>query len=272
MATRTAKGAATAKASSTTVTLSSVSLTEGHSVFAIVGGHGTGVPSVDAGTRTMNKVIQRVDNTASFNATIHYIRRIKNGNTRDFVATFPSAVTAKSLIVLTLDIPVIFFEGAGNIQNTASPTTSANLLDLPVHDCFHLAGMIHEGPDSDAVLTPPTDWNTGQRDGTVGAPPISNVTAAEFWKIGRCIDPEEMDATGTETRDWCNVLATFKPLPVYPFIDGDGTEIEVGDTVEYNATNYTVNALYSEQGAPIAYVQLGVGGPYVQAYKLLVVD
>lgn len=122
MATRTAKGIVQAKASGTTLTLSSVSLTTNHAIFAIVGFQGSNVPtSVKAGAKTMTKVIQRVNSTASFGAAIYYKRVIRNGDTRDIVATWASAIGARVMAVITVAEPMLFFEGAGNIENTASP-------------------------------------------------------------------------------------------------------------------------------------------------------
>lgn len=257
MADRTAKGIIKTKASGTTLTLGSVSLTKNHSIFAIVGFKGTDLPSsVKAGTKNLAKVIHRIDAGKGFGAAIYYKRIIRNGNTRDIVATWASSIAAKVMAVITVSEPLIFFEGAGNIQNTASPTTSQAASDLPVHNCFHLGGFLSEGPGSDAAPTLSVDWTAGQRDGTTGSPPASNLTLMEGYKTGRCIDAEEMDSSGSASRDFCNVLATFKPCPEFPLIDADGAEIEIGDNVNYNGTEYTITDVIREPGIPVALVEL----------------
>lgn len=274
MATRTAKGSAKAKASGTTLTLSSVSLTMNHAIFAIVGFQGTAVPtSVKAGTKDLNKVIQRIDLTAGFGGAIYYKRVIRNGGTRDIVATWASAIGARAMAVITVDEPMLFLEGAGNMENTASPTTSQAASDLPVHDCFHLGGFISQGPSNDAVPTLSTDWTAGQRDGTVGVPPVSNITVMEGYKFGRCIDAEEMDSSGSVTRDFCNILASFEPLSDVPSVSYNNEEIKVGDTVRVvgEISTTTVSSLVRVLGYPFVKCVLADGRTYSH-YHLEVIE
>lgn len=262
MATRTAKGVATLKALGTTVTLADVSVTAGHSIIAVVGTHSADIPtSVFAGNREMNKVVHRADAVSGFMTAIYYIRNLKATSTRDIVATWASDQTARFILVNTLDAPILFHEAAGNISTTASPTTSANLLDLPVHNCFHIGAHVAQGPSTDISLTVPTDWTVGQRGGTAGIPQTSNITVTEAYKTGRCIDAEESDTTGTDSRDYCSILASFKPAHEAIPLDFNGTEIEVGDlvTLAGGVTEYTVTELTYIFGHPMVRVTIGTG-------------
>ena len=265
MATRTAKGAISSKVADTKITLSNVSLTENHGVIVIVGFHGTALPtSVEAGLRdfTANKAVQRINSTEAFGAAVYYIRRLKNGNTRDFVATWAASTQVRSLQVITIDKPILFVEAAGNIATTASPTTSSNLLDLPTHDCFHVGYHVAKGGTPDVALTFPADWVDGQRDGTAGVPPASNITISEAYKFGRCIDPEESTSTGTDSRAYCSLLCSFKIVQDPPPYDFNGAEVKVGDTVVLANTTtpeYTVASLDVFPGHPMVRADLGSG-------------
>lgn len=257
MATRTAKGIVTLKATGTSLSLDDVVVSENHAIFAIIGFQGNAAPaSLKAGNKDMHKVIQRINSTETFGAAIYYKRIIRNGNTRNIKAVWASPIAARVMAVLTVSEPMLFFEGAGNIENTASPTTGTAASDLPVHNCFHLGGLISAGPDNDAVPTLSADWAAGQRDGTAGPPPAGNITLLEGYKTGRCIDAEEMDSSGATTRDWCNILASFMPYADWPATDGGGAEIEIGDDVLYNGVEYTITDVIREQGIPVALIEL----------------
>ena len=98
MATRTAKGTAQDKASTTTLTLASVSCNEGDALIIFVGNQTQNVPtSVAWGARELTKTAHIVNTTAGLTASIWIARKLVNTATRDVTVTWGTAIAAKAI-------------------------------------------------------------------------------------------------------------------------------------------------------------------------------
>lgn len=244
MATRTAKGTAKTKASGTTLTLASVACSDGDSLFVGLGFQGTTPPAtVKWGGRQLSKVGQRLHSTPAFGCAVYQARRIINTDTRDIVATWASALDAKVLLALTLDTPHVKDEIIRAVQTGSTAPSVGPLAEMDRSDEFALGILCSEGPQNND--TPPTlagGWTAGQRIGTNGPPPVSNVTILEGYQQLTSSPGVTLSGTGATSRDWCSVLIGFRPV-IMTATDKFGSTIMVGDTVVYGGSTYTVNAL-----------------------------
>lgn len=247
---------ATAKASGTTLVIKDVTAAEGDFLCIRTGGKSISPPSsVLWGNREMNKVLQRIHATAEFTANYWSIRRVLHGGTRDVTITWPSAITTKIASAFTLSGPHVIDEVDRSLA-TASTAPSVGPTETHLRrDNFCDGMLLAEGPTNDAVLTGvASEWTLGPRVGTVGVPPISNLTMNTWHQ--QCADCAGVTLSGTATtaRDWIGLIASFKVAQQY-CIDISGSVIEVGDVVDYQGVEEIVSAVYPNRNVidlPIA--------------------
>ena len=272
MATRTAKGTTSSKTSSTTLTLSNVSCTTGDALIVMVGNQTTNVPtSVAWGTRELTLSRQRTNTTSAHVGSVWIARNIVNTATRNLVVTWGTAIVAKCMAAVTLDAGHIRDQYASNTQTASTaPTTTATPTQTDIND-FCIGILVSEGPSSDTAPTLSGGFTAGQRVGTVGAPPVSNVTLLEGYKqLSSDSTGQTLSGTGATSADWVNVLITYRPIKAYIPLDQNGTELVVGDTVSFEGSNSTISSITLEQGIPTAVLVLADGRQIHSYYAVLV--
>lgn len=191
MATRTAKGTASSKTSGTTLTISDVSLTEGASIVVALGyddaqGHPT---SVKWGNRNLRSRLSRDPGGYDIAHSVWTVGQIKKTGTRDLVATWSGSITERAMLAVELMGTKRIDVRAGNNDSvvTTTPTTGATGAASTMFS-FAFAFFVSEGPSTDTVTSgtidddgTPATAASGQRTGTTGAPPASNVTIQEMF-------------------------------------------------------------------------------------------
>ena len=245
MTTYTARGSNTAKALGNTLVIADVAANTGDFLCIVTGGRSASPPTgVTWGLREVNKAAQRIHSTPEFTANMWTIRRVANGGTRDVTITWGSSIATKTAYAFTLDSPHVVDEIARNIlTESANPTVGPTAEHLR-RDNFCAGLLLAEGPTNDAVLTSITSgWTTGRRVGTVGIPPISNLTMNEFYQQCSTSSGVTLAGTATTARDWIGLIASFK-LAQHYCVDYYGSIIEAGDNVSYNDTEYVVSNVY----------------------------
>lgn len=219
-ATRTAQGTAQDKTSGATLTVSAVSVSYGEAFIVGLGydnaqGHPT---SVAWGNRLMRRKVARDNATTGIAMSVWVIPFVKKaGQTKDVVATWPAPIGKRAMFVTSIEGSNRPGIRAGNNEPTDTGTPSTGTTDpLVSADSFALCAFVSEGPSSDAAGTPEIQdggvfqsATAGQRDGTTGAPPISNITIQETY-----LDLTQADATrgrlqGATSRQWSSGIVVF---------------------------------------------------------------
>jgi len=270
--TRTAKGTTSDKISGTTLTLSSISCTIGDALIVFVANQTTNVPtSVKWGVRDLVLSRQRTNATSGHVASIWIARHIVNTATRNITVTWGTSIVAKAMAASTLDAGHVRDSVIGASQ-TASTAPSVGPSDtLTVNDCFAFGVLASEGPSSDTAPTLSGSWSSGQRIGTAGVPPISNITLLECYQQLSDNTAVTLSGTGATERDWANVLVVYRPIREAIAIDVNGVEILVDDTVIYEGSNTsTVSSIHNSPGHPFVKITLANGLVY-NAHTLEVV-
>jgi len=111
-------------------------------------------------------------------------------------------------------------------------------------DDFCAGLLLAEGPTVDAALTGVTaGWTAIARVGTLGAPPIGNLTANGFYQQKTTSSGVTLAGTATTARDWIGLIAAFRPV-VHECVDKFGSSIKAGDLVDYEGSSDTVDTVY----------------------------
>lgn len=209
--TRTAKGMASDKSAGLTFTLSSV-LIKRHSylLVALCYDAGVGAPAVKWGQRRLKLIKAKTAN----GITTRLVGMTYNGNssrTRNIVATWTStAPTAKTMFATMLkgvgvpDVQVSQAEAASADPDSGAPQMTTYADEI----CIGAFGS--EGPVADTKGAIQNGYSDGQRVGTTGAPPASNVTIHEVYKVLTETESTAAAKTGATARNWCTVLVTFR--------------------------------------------------------------
>lgn len=208
--TYTARGTASSKTSGTTLALSSVSITAGNVlVVSVVYDAGQGAPVVTWGDRTLRQSKTKTSGTGVVTA-IFVLWRINNTNTRTVTCTWAGAITAKAMTICEVsgggsylldvsDSDANAATGAPDTEEITAPTTTYD-------DTISIAAFGSEGPNTDTVGTAGDGHTLGQRIGTVGAPPASNVTLQETYEILTATGTCKGSLSGATARDWANCI------------------------------------------------------------------
>ena len=265
MATRTAKGTTQSKTSSTTLTLSNVACISGDALIVMVGNQTTNVPtSVAWGNRELVLSRQRTNITSAHVGSVWIARNIVNTDTRNLVVTWGTAIVAKCMAAITLDSGHVRDQYASNTQlASTAPTTTATPVQTEIND-FAVGILVSEGPlTNDVAPTLAAGWSTGQRIGTNGAPPVSNVTLIEGYKQLTDATAQTLSGTGATARDWTNVLITYRPLSQGIPLDNNGVEILVSDTVTWDGgTSTSTVSSFTYTKGPFVKCNLANGETY----------
>lgn len=207
--TRTAKGTATSKTSGTSLAVNSVAMVAGDAmVVGVVYDTGQGAPTVAWGNRNLSQIQLQTESGAA--TAIFLLRHINNAATRNVVATWAGNITAKAMFVTAISGVKIqdVSQSAGQAATTDPATGTAVTSTQP--DTISIAAFGHQGPPSDTVGTVGSGHTSGQRAGTSGAPPASNVTIHETFEILSATGSVRATKTGATSRSWANVILAVK--------------------------------------------------------------
>jgi hypothetical protein len=208
--TRTAKGTASSKASGTTLAVNSVSAVPGDAlVVGIVYDTGAGAPTVKWGQRSLRQKSTATQVQSGIAVATFILSHINNTATRNIVATWGGSITAKAMVIVGITGANITDVAAKQGQTaTGSPDTTSDT--STVADTISIAFFGSEGPSSDTVGTVGSGHTSGQRVGTAGIPPVSNVTIHETYEILSSTGTIQATKTGATSRDWASVIVALK--------------------------------------------------------------
>jgi hypothetical protein len=208
---RIAKGTKSAKASGTLLELVGVSLDNSSAlVVGVAYVTGQGEPTVKWGS---NRTLRRVSGLpvqSGMECGIWVLSRIRYADTRPVKAIWDAAIGAKAMFVTELRNAHLKNVGQFNTQVATTDPATGTAVTTTAGDTIHIAAFGSKGPSSDVAGTAGVGHTLGQRAGTVGAPPVSNVTIQETYEIlsetGNC----RATMTGATERDWANCIVAFK--------------------------------------------------------------
>lgn len=227
MTTRTAAGTASSKTSGSTLTISNVSLTSGAAL--VVGlayddaqGHPT---SVTWGQRNLKIRPPAATRNPAYDIamSVWTVGSVRDTATRDVVVTWAGNIAERAGIAVELEGVNRLDQAAGNNEAVGTTTPNAGTT-APLSSPFNyaLAFFVSEGPSSDTVTSAtidddgtPATASIGQRAGTVGAPPVSNVTIQEVFLELTSPLPTTADLVAGTARLWTCAILTLEPLTVY---------------------------------------------------------
>lgn len=211
--TRTAKGTASSKTSGTTLTVASVSAKRGSFLWVAVAYETSqGVPTAKWGNGDLVRLGFR-HNAGASGVAMFARRRVKNPPAKDVVITWPSAIEARAMFVTMLEGVTLKDQVKDRAQDATTTPDSGLTGTLAATNESLIAGFCSEGPSSDAAGTPTASTVAGQRVGTVGAPPISNVTIAEYFELDLATTAAvKARVTGATSRDWAISLVTLEQI------------------------------------------------------------
>lgn len=215
MPTSTPIGTAKAKASGATLVIPSATAPLGSSMIALAAFETSqGAPVVDWGNKLFNLIVYQPNATAALGVSIHVKPRVnKAGRIESITATWPASIGKRVLIASYVvganrrDV----FASAAETTTTADPSSGATAT-LRGPGEFAVGAFASEGPSSDTAGTPGDGFSAGQRDGTVGAPPVSNVTLAETTKDLTTTDAVTASLSGATSRLWAVAVAVLREL------------------------------------------------------------
>ncbi len=244
---RTAKGTANNKdATKRRLRINDVTLTGNRSVLlvGVAYDESAGAPSFRWGPHPLQLLHSVSGNGVTTTIAGYY--RAPPSNTRDIVVHWVDGEqpTAKAMFAIEIaDCRALDQSGGQSQAATDAPGSGAELTGIFKNEIY-VAAFGSEGPSSDDAGIPlPFGFQDGQRAGTVGTPPASNITIHETYRIFTTIDTSRARLTGATERDWSTVLVTMRPpkrMFIHEVTTGTGTTHTVYNEAEDEAASVTV--------------------------------
>ena len=209
MIARTALGTAADKTGAATLTISNVSLDDGDLLLVGIGyDTGQGAPALAWGNQDLE--LAEAVSGGGLACRVFSFHRRKGTKSKDLVATWSTGPTAKAMVAVKVTeveaIELAFSQAETDTTDpdagTAQATTTAAAF------CFGIVAT--EGPLNDTAGTVQNGYTAGQRAGMNGAPPVSNITVHELFKILAATESTTAAKTGATSRDHCSVLTTWR--------------------------------------------------------------
>jgi len=212
---RLAKGTVADKTTGNTLTLADVAVKKGNLIVVMMAyTKECGTPAtVKWGNRELGQRANKVNIGSGLEASMWTVPEVIRNGTKDIVATWNNPTSAKAMMVTVVDgANIVDVSSSRQLDATTDPATG-DAETTTVDSTFHIACFASKGPLNDTAGTPGSGHSAGQRIGTSGAPPISNVTIQETYEeltsIGNC----RAELTGATERDWASIIIAFKPKP-----------------------------------------------------------
>lgn len=219
--TRTAKGTASSKTSGTTLTLSAVTCDVGSTLVVGVAwkdGGNSDKPTVKFGNKDM-KFVTGSEEVTGDTVVRQYRKKIrKGGKARDISITWTNAKLARCMFATQITEASVKDVQAGRNDTAATtPATStpAAAPDSNVANTIQVAAFAARGPNTDTAATAGAGHTIGQRVGTVGAPPASNITLQETYEALTAVGAVRSTITLTTARDTAQNVVAFKASQTY---------------------------------------------------------
>lgn len=210
--TRTARGTpASDKSSSLTLTVPGVLIVpEARIVVGLGYDSGSGAPVITWGGNTLED-----DITEAFGGVVSKISSFyKAGGvnqTLDVTATWTTtAPTAKTMWVEQFTGANALEAGTASGAGGTGTSPASGAKTTKFYDEIHIGNIVTEGPSSDTIGTVSNGWTNGQRVGTTGAPPASNVTSHGIFLLSELPGSAEAAKTGITSRDWSATMITYR--------------------------------------------------------------
>lgn len=219
--TRTAKGTASAKASGTTLTVADVALTAGQTlIVGVAFDNSQGEPVVTLRNKELHVVAGSKQANAGTGFSVMLFRKIvhKTG-TRDVTATWGAAIGARAMFVTAVDEASIKDVGQKNEQDGTGAPATGTAVTSTAADTISVAAFASVGPSSDTAGTAGAGHTLGQRVGTTGAPPVSNVTIQETFEILSATGNIRATLSGATSRDWASTIVALSAAQAYTVVD-----------------------------------------------------
>jgi hypothetical protein len=99
-------------------------------------------------------------------------------------------------------------QAASDAPDTTSDTST-------IADTISIAAFCSKGPEADDAGTAGSGHTGGQRVGTSGAPPTSNITLHETFEILSSTGTIQATKTGATSRDWASVITAFHASTIH---------------------------------------------------------
>ena len=219
--TRVGVGTVTDKTGALTLTITGISMNYGD-LLTVELVYDVGVSAPD-NVKWGQRIVKPRQTTAGNNVVSRIASLIYTGassRTRNLVATWvTTAPTAKTMIASVFSSSGILMDVIGVPDVTAGQSQAATTAPnsgtavLTNYDDMVLLGLFgSEGPSSDTIGTVGNGWSSGQRAGTVGVPPASNITGHEVYKIITTAESAQASKTGATARNFTTVMATFREV------------------------------------------------------------
>lgn len=209
--TRTAKGTAQDKTSTTTLTISSVSMTANELLVVCVGFEtDSTISSVTWGGRNLKSVSGSLATQGDTRCRM-FRAKVSNTDTRDVVITWAAAVTAKAAVAVAVNDEAVATDivtAQGQASTTAGDTASAGT--STVANTVSLAFFVTGGPSTDSAGTAGSGHTLGQRVGTSGDAAGTNVTIQETYEILTATGTIQSTLTLSTARIMANCIADFR--------------------------------------------------------------
>lgn len=221
------KGIAALKTSGTTVAVSAVDAVAGDTIIAVVAfDNSQGEPTVTWKGKPFRLVPGTVRANAGTGKSVgEWRKRVRKSSVAphpDVVATFDVAIAARVIGVVVVKGASKKDVNTDNAQDaTGAPTTGAAVVSN-VADTLSIAGFMSAGPGTDTAASSAGAGHTlGQRAGTTGAPPASNVTLQMTYEILAATGNIRATLSGATSRDWAATIAAYAPQQTYTVVGSE---------------------------------------------------
>lgn len=217
---RTAKGTTSSKTSGTTLTLSGIACDVGSTLVVVVAwkdGGQSDKPTIKFGNKDLKFV---TGSEASTGDTFirEYRKKIRKAKTRDISITWTNAKAARCMFATQITEASKKDVNAGRgqtAQTTPATSTPGAAPNTTVANTIQIAGFAIRGPSTDATGTAGAGHTAGQRVGTTGAPPASNITLQETYEILTATGAARSTVTLTTARDVASTVVAYKASQTY---------------------------------------------------------
>lgn len=257
---------ANAKASGNSLTASSVNAVEGTTIVVTIGyDNSQGQPTVvlrRAGATGGGKPFVLVPNSVQANAgtgmsIAQFKKRVHRTAVKDVFAEWGGNITARVMIVdqITEGSKKDVGNSAQQDASTGPATGSAVTSNEP--NTISIAGFASQGPSSDTPGTAGAGHTLGQRAGTTGAPPVSNITVQTTWEVLTATGNIRATLSGATSRDWANTITAFAAAQTYTVTDVY-ENLRIASHTNNPGSNHVLVRLESETTADFIDVRIDV--------------
>ncbi len=212
---RTAKGTNASKASGTSLSINNIAIDVGSTiVVGICFEISQGNPTIMFGKKQLKRLITIENATGSFRTQI-YAGNIRNGRTRDLVATWDAAILARAMFCTQLTEASIEDVSKDKAEDATTDPDTGVAPTSTVADTISIAAFGANGPDTDSMGTIGSGHTQGQRVGTSGGVDNTNLTLTETYELLATITTIKSQFVGATSRDWANAIIAFKSMHTY---------------------------------------------------------